>query len=112
MQDREGASCCDQPADEFPQGAAFSRDAEPVEPCRFVVLSIGIVVAALSMAKLVASEDHRRTVRQQRRRKKVALLLLAELDDLGVIGRPFGAVIPRMIVRVSVAVVLAIGLVV
>src|SRR3954463_3404439 len=102
MQDGEGAPCCNQPADEFAQGAAFGRDAEPVEPSRVVVLSISIVVAALSVAELVASEDHRRPVRQQRRRKKIALLLLAELDNLRVVGRSLDAVIPRMIVRVTV----------
>src|SRR3954468_24788003 len=111
MQDGEGAPCCDQPADEFAQGAAFGRDAEPVEPCGVVVLSISIVVAALSMAKLVASEDHRRPVRQQGCRKKIALLPLAELNNLRVVGRSLDAVIPGMIIRVSVAVVLAIGLV-
>jgi len=63
MQNGKRLPCRDQFADEFPQGTAFGRDAEPVEPRCVIVLSIGIVVATLGMAKLVTREDHGRPVR-------------------------------------------------
>src|SRR5581483_3535250 len=74
--------------------------------------SIGIVVAALAMAELVAAEDHRRAQREQRGRQQVALLPLPQRGDLGIVGRAFDAAIPGAVVGVTVTVVLAIGLVV
>ena len=45
-------------------------------------------------------------------RQQIALLPLAQLVDLGIVGRPFDAVIPRMVVGMAVAVVFAVRLVV
>src|SRR6185437_561399 len=82
------------------------------EPRGFVVLRVSIVVATLRMAKLVAREQHRRALGQQHGREKVTLLSFAQRPNLRIIGRAFGAVIPGMVVRMPVAIVLAVGFVV
>ena len=66
----------------------------PVDPADLVVLAIGVVVAVLRAAELVAGKQHRRALRQQQRREEIALLALAQRDDLGIVGRAFGAAVP------------------
>ena len=44
----------------------------PVEPGDLVVLAIGVVVAALRAAELVAGQQHRHALRQEQRREQVA----------------------------------------
>ena len=64
------------------------------------------------VAQLVAAADHRHALREQQRGHEVALLPLAQRDDRRVVGRPFGAAVPAIVVVGAVAVVLAVGLVV
>ena len=45
----------------------------PVQPGGVVVLAIGVVVAALAVAELVAGQQHRRALRQQQRGQQHAL---------------------------------------
>ena len=84
----------------------------PVRPADLVVLAIGVVVAVLSAAEFIAGAHHRRTLREQERCEKIAHLPPAESPDFGVVARAFGAAVPRAIVRLAVAVVLAVRLVV
>ena len=84
----------------------------PVEPRDLVVLAVGVVVAVLRAADLVAAEQHRHALRQQQRRQEVAHLAVAQREDLRVVGRPFGAAVPRAVVALAVAVVFAVRLVV
>ena len=53
----------------------------PVEPGDLVVLAVGVVVAALGAADLVAAEQHRHALRQEQRGEEVALLPRAQRDD-------------------------------
>ena len=75
----------------------------PVEPGDVAVLAIGVVVAVLGAAELVAGEQHRRALREQQRRQHVALLPLAQRDDRRVVGRALGAAIPGAVVGTAVA---------
>ena len=84
----------------------------PVDPVQLVVLSIDVVVAVLGAAELIASEHHGRALREQQGCEQVALLPLTQRGDGRIGCRPFDAVIPRVIVVGSVAVVLAIRFVV
>ena len=70
----------------------------PVQPGDFVVLAVGVVVAVLRVAELVAGEQHRHAWREQQRRQEVALLPLAQLDDRRIVGRPFDAAVPAVVV--------------
>ena len=103
---------CNQLAGELAEIAALRRDVLPVEPIYLVVLGVGIVVAVLGMAELVASEDHGRALGEQKRRQEIALLARAQFLDRRIVGGALHAVVPGIIVGVTVAIVLAVRLVV
>ena len=84
----------------------------PVVPGELVVLAVGVVVALLRAADLVAAAQHRHALGQEQRREEVAHLAVPQREDGGVVGRPFDAAVPRAVVLLAVAVVLAVGLVV
>src|SRR6266567_1670855 len=63
-EDAVTASEMDQIADEPSQILVLRSNIFPVEPGGFVVLAIGIVIAALGPSDLVAGEQHRPTERQ------------------------------------------------
>jgi len=54
-------------------------DQRPVEPADLIVLAIGIVIAALGLAHLVAHQDHGHAHREQRRGQEVLHLPVPEL---------------------------------
>src|SRR5580692_5411178 len=84
----------------------------PANPGDLTILAVGIVVAVLRAADLVATEHHRNALREHQRRDEVALLARAQRVYLGIIGRAFGAAIPRAVVAVAVAILFAVRLVV
>src|SRR6266436_2872325 len=86
----------DQIADEPSQVLVLRTNIFPVEPGGFVVLAIGIVVAALGPSDLVAGEQHRHTERQYNRRQHVALLAVAQRYDLRIVRRPLDTAIPTV----------------
>ena len=88
------------------------REAAPVEPARFVVLAVGIVVAALRAPDFVAHEKQRRADGEQRERDEVLHLAVAQALDRDVVARPFHAAVPAQIEVVPVAVAFAVRLVV
>ena len=63
--------------------------AAPVMPARFVVLAVGIVVAALRAAKFVPAEQHRHAARDEQSQQEVLdLALSARLDPDVRLSRP------------------------
>ena len=84
----------------------------PVDPARRVVLAVGVVVAALRAAELVAAEQQRDPFGQQQRGEEVAPLARPQGEHRGVVGRALDAAVPAAVVVGAVAVVLAVGLVV
>ncbi len=84
----------------------------PVDPRRLVVLAVGIVVAVLRAAELVAAQQHGRALRQEQRREHRPLQPLPHVEDGGVLGRSLHAPVGGVVVGVAVLVVLAVGLVV
>src|SRR5690606_9475759 len=84
----------------------------PVDPVEFVVLAIGIVIAFLGAAELVAGDNHRRALGEQQGGHHVAHLSLAHFDDVFVVRGTFPAVVVREVVVGTVAVVFAVGFVV
>ena len=65
-------------------------DVVPVVPGDLVVLAVGVVVAALGAAELVAAEQHRDALGQQQRGQEVASLAVAQRQD-----RPGRRSVPR-----------------
>ena len=102
-----------------PQGAGdegeerlLARLGAPVHPGEIVVLAVGVVVAALGAAVLVAHQDHRHALADDEDRHREAAHPVAQGEDRGIVGRTLDAAIPRAVVVVAVAVVLAVRLVV
>ena len=90
----------------------FGVGSGPVHPGDLVVLAVAVVVAALGPSQFVAVGDHRNTLGQQQGGDEVSLLAAAQSVDLGVVGRPLDAAVPRPVVALAVVVVLAVGQVV
>ncbi len=111
MEHRLLGAQADQLADEVDLAQPRARD-RPRVPGDLVVLAIGVVVAALRAADLVAAAQHRNALREQEGGEDVSHLPLAEREDFGVLRRALLAAVPRGIVVGAVAVVLAVGLVV
>src|SRR2546423_3508713 len=84
----------------------------PVEPRNLVVLTPGVVVAALCSRRLVAGDEHRDALRQQQRREEVSHLPPADGVNRRVVRWAFDAVVVTDVVVVAVAVAFAVRLVV
>src|SRR5215207_562973 len=81
----------------------------PVVPAEIVVLAVGVVVAALGAADLIAAEEHRRALRQKEGGEKVPLLPGAHGQNLRVRCRAFLSIVARDVVVGTVSILLAIG---
>src|SRR5262249_19433719 len=101
-----------QMADEVGEILGLVAKTVPIDPADLIVLAVGIVVAVLRIADLVAGEQQRRTLREQEAGELVLPQLAAQRDDIGIVGRALDAAIVAVIVVGAVAIVLAIGLVV
>src|ERR1700742_410453 len=99
-------------ADEIGEIVALAIEAFPIDPADFVVLAIGIVVAVLGVADLVAGKDQRHALCQQQARQLVFAKLMPQRDNRRIVGGAFMAAIVAEIVAGAVAIVLAIGFVV
>ena len=64
-EDRMGKAKGDHPTGE-PENFPVFLEAAPVIPARFVILAVGVVVAALRPAKFVSAEQHRDPARDQK----------------------------------------------
>ncbi len=84
----------------------------PVHPRDLVVLDVGVVVAALGAAPLVAGGQHRDAVGQAQGRDQVGGLPAAQREDRRVVGLALLATVPGPVVVGAVTVALAVGLVV
>src|SRR6516225_11201585 len=103
----------DEPGDECCQCAPLRRSGHaPIVPGSFVVLTISIVIAALSASEFVAAEQHRGAVREHHRCEHGARDAAAELENCLVICRPFDAPIGGIILAMTVLIAFAICLVV
>src|SRR5262249_21746415 len=74
--------------------------------------TVGVVVAALRVANLVAHQDHGHAERHQRDGQEVLDLAVTQFLDGRIVGRSLDATVPAGVVVGAVAVVLAVGLVV
>ncbi len=84
----------------------------PIHPSDWIVLAIGVVVAALAIADFVSGEQQRHALRQHQTCKQIAPQLPPQLQNLGIISRSFDAVIRAVIFVESVSIVLAVCFVV
>src|SRR5215468_2216938 len=80
----------------------------PIEPTDLVVLAVSVVVAVLSPAPLVSAAQHRHALGKKQSGKKIPALPVAQRVDLRIVGGSFHAAVPRLIVVVAVAVIVAV----
>jgi hypothetical protein len=84
----------------------------PFQPTDFIVLAIGIVVAALRAAAFVSRGQHRHTLGNKQSRQKIALLPAAHGVDLSIIGDPFCPAVPAIIILFSIPVIFTVCVIV
>ena len=77
------------------------RAQRPIEPTRFVVLAVGIVVAALGAPYFVAHDNHGHTQREHRRGEEVLHLPVSQFLDRR--DHPSGPRCPQFQLRLSFA---------
>ena len=75
-------------------GGLARRGGWPVHPGDLAVLAVGVVIAPLGAAHLVARGQHRHPLGQQQRGQEVALLPLAQPENPGVVRGALGAAVP------------------
>src|SRR4051812_7524836 len=78
LQDGMAHADLDQALGELEELAAAVVQLRPVDPGELVVLAVGIVVAVLRVAHLVAGDEHRRALRQEQRGEEIAPLPFAQ----------------------------------
>ena len=83
----------------------------PVEPADLVVLAVGVVVAQLRAADLVATEQHGHALGEEQRGQEVALHAVARPLNPRRLGLALGAPVAAVVLVAAVVVVLAVGLV-
>ena len=84
----------------------------PVKPGQLVILAVGIVVAGLRAAELIASLQHGYTLCHKKRSQQRPLQIVTPLQDNRILAFAFFTAIPGEVVSMSVAVVLAIEIIV
>src|SRR5204862_534976 len=97
---------------EIGEVVALLAEIVPIDPAGLVVLAIGVVVAVLRIADLVAGQQQGRALREEKAGELVLAQLPAQRNDRGIAGRAFMAAIVAVVVVGAVAIVLAVGLVV
>src|SRR6218665_3349662 len=81
----------------------------PGQPGELAVLAVGIVVATLGATKLVTRDKHGHTGREQKSAEQISDASAAHRRDRRVGGVALDAVIVRVVIVGSVAVVLAVA---
>ena len=81
----------------------------PVLPGYYVVLAVGVVVAALGFQPLIASGNHGDSSREQKRAHEVSSSFAAGIANRGVGGFALNAMVEGNIVICTITIALAIG---
>ena len=81
----------------------------PIEPAQRVVLGVGVVVAQLRAAHLIAHEQHGLALRDEERSQKVFDLLQAQGFDLRVLRGALHPAVPAEIVARTILTIFAVG---
>src|SRR5262245_26003676 len=97
---------------EKPEQVGMRLEEAPIDPTDLIVLTVGVVVAALCAPELIPGQNHRGASGKEKDRRKVAHLPLTQPDDLRGLGRSLAAAIPAQVLITTVGVMLVVGLVV
>src|SRR4051812_28405640 len=104
-----------------PQGDQLANEAQelrvargqvPVDPAHLIVLTPGVVITALRPQELVTRGQHWHPLRQEQRRQQILRLPPPESQDFWVVCLPLDAAVPTVVEVRTIAIGLAVGLVV
>src|SRR5580658_8537451 len=84
----------------------------PVKPAHLVILAVGIVIAALGSAKLIATEQHGNASRDKQGQQEILDQTVAHALDAGILARPFHPAIVAVVGIGSIMAELAIFVIV
>ena len=73
----------------------------PINPTDFIVLTVGVVVAALGSAELIARQQHRDSLREEQRHQEIAPLSFTKLIDPFIRSVALETAIPTAVVVVA-----------
>src|SRR6476620_498093 len=80
----------------------------PIHPSDRIVLTIGVVIAALAVTDLISGKQQRHALRQHQACKQIATQLPSQPKNLGLIGCSLDTAVGAVIVVGTIAVVLAV----
>ena len=81
----------------------------PVEPRNLIVLTIGVVIALLRVAHLIARQHHGYTLAHHEHGDGIFHLLVTQAVDVGIIAFSLAATVPTVIMVFAIAIVLTVG---
>src|SRR5579863_2258117 len=80
----------------------------PVKPANLVILAVGIIIAALGSAELIAAKQHGNPSRDKQGYQEILDQAVAHAVDACILARPFDPAIVAVVGIASIAVRLAI----
>ena len=83
----------------------------PIKPAQLIILTVTVVVALLTAQDLIPGQDHWNALAEHQHGHEILDLLLSESIHLRVVADTFRPAVPTVVVAVTVAVLLTIGLV-
>src|SRR5215469_7611889 len=86
----------EQPYEAVEVGMFFKE--RPIEPARFVVLAVGIIVAGLRAANLIAHSNHWCAEREHGKRQEIPDLPVSQILYARIVRRPLDTAVPASIV--------------
>jgi hypothetical protein len=66
----------------------------PINPTGFIVLTIGVIIAALCPPEFIAAKQHRHTARNQQGQQEILDLAFPDDLDADIVRRSFDSIIP------------------
>ena len=84
----------------------------PDHPAERAVLAPGVVIPSLTPPHFIAHQQHRNTTTEQQGAEQIALLAASQCIDGAIAARSFYAVIPAVVLVLTISVVFTIGQVV
>ena len=87
----------------------FAAGLRPIHPANLVILAIGVVVAVLAVADLVARQQQRYALREEQACELITLSPPAHRENRRIVGYTFHAAIGAQIIVRSIAIVFAVG---
>src|ERR1700741_4166199 len=88
------------------------QEQRPIEPIRFVVLTVSVIVATLRSTDFIAHQEHGKAQREQRDGHEILYLAVSESLNFRIRSGALSTTVPTPIVVSAITVILTVGFVV